>query len=105
MFCCCAILRRRRGSPGAFGGQAALRPTRAVYSPVAHQRRETLHWRAAGGIQGRAHRHTGIHRRATAAVMITPRFLVAAPLGRDGELICSLLKSSGYAAEAVTTIR
>jgi signal transduction histidine kinase len=37
--------------------------------------------------------------------MATPRFLVAAPLGRDGELICSLLKASGYAAEGVTTIR
>jgi signal transduction histidine kinase len=37
--------------------------------------------------------------------MATPRFLVAAPVGRDGELICSLLNASGYAAEHVVTIR
>jgi signal transduction histidine kinase len=37
--------------------------------------------------------------------MLTPRFLVFAPVGRDGELICSLLKSTGYAAERVPTIR
>ena len=34
-----------------------------------------------------------------------PRFLVVAPVGRDGELICSLLQSSGYSAECRTTIR
>lgn len=34
-----------------------------------------------------------------------PRFLVVAPIGRDGELICSLLKTSGYAAESVATLR
>jgi signal transduction histidine kinase len=34
-----------------------------------------------------------------------PRFLVIAPVGRDGELINSLLRSSGYAAHCVSTIR
>lgn len=34
-----------------------------------------------------------------------PRFLVVAPVGRDGELICSLLNGSGYAAECVPTLR
>lgn len=34
-----------------------------------------------------------------------PRFLVVAPLGRDAELLCSLLKASGYAAERILTIR
>ena len=34
-----------------------------------------------------------------------PRFLVVAPVGRDGELICSLLSSYGYAAECLITIR
>ena len=38
-------------------------------------------------------------------MMDTPRFLVFAPVGRDGELICSLLKAAGYAAERVPTIR
>ena len=33
--------------------------------------------------------------------MITPRFLVFAPVGRDGELICSLLNGAGYAADRV----
>lgn len=33
-----------------------------------------------------------------------PRFLVVAPVGRDGELICSLLNNSGYAAERVPTL-
>lgn len=37
--------------------------------------------------------------------MATPRFLVIAPLGRDGELICSLLHASGYAADCASTIR
>lgn len=32
------------------------------------------------------------------------RFLVAAPVGRDGELICGLLHSSGYPAECVETV-
>ncbi|MFP5205204.1 MAG: sensor histidine kinase [Acidobacteriota bacterium] len=35
----------------------------------------------------------------------SPRFLVVAPVGRDGELICTLLRSTGYAAECLTTIR
>jgi signal transduction histidine kinase len=35
---------------------------------------------------------------------ILPRFLVVAPVGRDGELICSLLNGSGYAAERVPTL-
>jgi signal transduction histidine kinase len=34
-----------------------------------------------------------------------PRFLIIAPVGRDGELICALLNASGYAAERLTTIR
>lgn len=34
-----------------------------------------------------------------------PRFLVIAPIGRDGDLICSLLRASGYAAECFTTLR
>lgn len=37
--------------------------------------------------------------------MLTPRFLVVAPVGRDAELISSLLKASGYAVEHVVTIR
>jgi len=37
--------------------------------------------------------------------MVTPRFLIVAPVGRDGELICGLLNASGYAAEHVVTIR
>ena len=32
------------------------------------------------------------------------RFVVVAPLGRDGQLICASLKSSGFACEAVNTI-
>lgn len=32
------------------------------------------------------------------------RFLVVAPLGRDGELICTLLKGCGYSAECVSRI-
>ncbi len=35
----------------------------------------------------------------------SPRFLVVAPVGRDGELIRSLLKASGYAAECAPTLR
>jgi len=34
-----------------------------------------------------------------------PRFLVVAPLGRDGELIAGFLNASGYAAESVPEIR
>jgi signal transduction histidine kinase len=34
-----------------------------------------------------------------------PRFLVVAPLGRDGELIAGFLNASGYAAESVPDIR
>ena len=34
-----------------------------------------------------------------------PRFLVVAPLGRDGELIAGFLNASGYAAESVPNIR
>jgi signal transduction histidine kinase len=37
--------------------------------------------------------------------MATPRFLIFAPVGRDGELICSLLNATGYAAERVPSIR
>lgn len=37
--------------------------------------------------------------------MSGPRFLIVAPVGRDGELICSLLKASGHVAESVPTIR
>jgi signal transduction histidine kinase len=32
------------------------------------------------------------------------RFVVAAPIGRDGELICALLNSGGFACESVKTI-
>jgi len=32
------------------------------------------------------------------------RFLVAAPVGRDGELICALLKGAGFAAECVGSL-
>jgi signal transduction histidine kinase len=32
------------------------------------------------------------------------RFLVAAPVGRDGELICALLSAHGFGAECVSTI-
>jgi CheY-like chemotaxis protein len=32
------------------------------------------------------------------------RFLVVAPVGRDGELVCALLNGSGYASESVSTI-
>lgn len=32
------------------------------------------------------------------------RFVVVAPLGRDGELICSFLKSSGFECESVKTV-
>ncbi len=32
------------------------------------------------------------------------RFVVAAPFGRDGELICTLLKNSGFACEVVKTM-
>jgi signal transduction histidine kinase len=32
------------------------------------------------------------------------RFLVVAPVGRDGELICTLLNTCGYSAECVSTI-
>lgn len=32
------------------------------------------------------------------------RFVAVAPLGRDGELICAFLKSSGFACEAMNTI-
>lgn len=35
----------------------------------------------------------------------SPRFLVIAPLGRDGDLICGFLKASGYAAECVESIK
>lgn len=38
-------------------------------------------------------------------MIASPRFLIVAPLGRDGELISSLLKASGYAADCVKTIR
>lgn len=34
-----------------------------------------------------------------------PRFLIVAPLGRDGDLICGLLKRSGYASESVRHMR
>jgi signal transduction histidine kinase len=32
------------------------------------------------------------------------RFLVVAPVGRDGELVCALLNGSGYASESLSTI-
>jgi len=35
---------------------------------------------------------------------IDPRFLIVAPVGRDGELICGLLKSCGFAAECTPSI-
>jgi signal transduction histidine kinase len=35
----------------------------------------------------------------------SPRFLVIAPVGRDGDLICALLKSAGYAAECLNNIK
>lgn len=34
-----------------------------------------------------------------------PRFLVVAPVGRDGELICGLLTRAGYRAESVLHVR
>ena len=34
-----------------------------------------------------------------------PRFLVVAPLGRDGELICGLLNGAGYRSERVPEVR
>lgn len=34
-----------------------------------------------------------------------PRFLVMAPVGRDGDLICSLLRTAGYPAESMSRIR
>ena len=37
--------------------------------------------------------------------VLIPRFLVVAPIGRDGDLICSLLKRAGYASESVSSIR
>ena len=32
------------------------------------------------------------------------RFMIVAPIGRDGELICALLKNSGFRCETVETI-
>ena len=34
-----------------------------------------------------------------------PRFLIVAPLGRDGDLICGLLKRFGYASESIRHLR
>jgi signal transduction histidine kinase len=39
------------------------------------------------------------------SVANVPRFLVVAPLGRDGELICALLDGAGYHAERVQQLR
>ena len=32
------------------------------------------------------------------------RFVVVAPLGRDGELICTFLKNSGFVCDVVNTV-
>jgi signal transduction histidine kinase len=36
--------------------------------------------------------------------VLVRRFVVVAPIGRDGELICALLKNSGFIGEPVTTV-
>jgi signal transduction histidine kinase len=41
----------------------------------------------------------------TEAAVNVPRFLVVAPLGRDGELVSGFLSSSGYPAESVRHVR
>jgi signal transduction histidine kinase len=41
----------------------------------------------------------------TELVANVPRFLVVAPLGRDGELICGLLNGAGYRSERVQEVR
>ena len=41
----------------------------------------------------------------TESLTNVPRFLVVAPVGRDGELICGLLNRAGYRAERVLHVR
>jgi len=41
----------------------------------------------------------------TESLANVPRFLVVAPVGRDGELICGLLNRGGYRAECVPHVR
>jgi hypothetical protein len=41
----------------------------------------------------------------TESLANVPRFLVVAPVGRDGELICGLLNRAGYRAQCVQHVR